>query len=83
MCVTKSGTSAVKLSIGSTTGCTITFKTLLRHYDKWALTPRLVDVKLGRRRNYHDGRAAIRHYANQPARPNFTSTYRGVNARLA
>ena len=50
--------SAVKLSIGSTTGCTITekaptrafswlkaptstftFKTLLRHYSKWALTP--------------------------------------------
>ena len=36
-------------------------------------------------------RFAIRHYANQPARPlgllcrlpNFTSTYRGVNARLA
>ena len=52
-------TSAVKLSIGSTTGCTImekaptrafswlkaptsafTFKTLLRHYAKQALTPR-------------------------------------------
>ena len=51
--------SAVKLSIGSTTGCTITekaptrafswlkaptsalaFKTLFRHYSKWALTPR-------------------------------------------
>ena len=51
--------SAVKRSIGSTTGCTITekaptrafswlkaptsaftFKTLLRHYAKWALTPR-------------------------------------------
>ena len=23
-------------------------------------------MKLGRRRNYHEGRAAIRHYANQP-----------------
>ena len=41
--------SAVLCSIGSTTGCTITekaptsaftFKTLLRHYAKWALTPR-------------------------------------------
>ena len=38
--------------------------------------------------NYHKGRAAIRHYANQPARllwllrrqPNFTSTYCGVGA---
>ena len=41
-------------------------------------------MKLGRRRNYHEGGAAIRHYANQPARPlwplrrcpNFMSTYR-------
>ena len=40
---------------------------------------------------YHKRRAAIRHYANQPARPlsllrwhpNFMSTYRGVNTRLA
>ena len=58
-------TSAVKLSIGSTTGCTITekaptrafswlnaptsaftFKTLLRHYAKWALTPRSLNMKL-------------------------------------
>ena len=80
--------SAVKRSIGSTTGCTITekaptkafswlkapisaftFKTLLRHYAKRALTPRSLNVKLGPRRNYHKGRAAIRHYANQPARP--------------
>ena len=38
--------------------------------------------------SYHKGQAAIRHYANQTARPlwplrrgpNFTSTYRGVNA---
>merc|ERR1739836_57170 len=45
------------------------FKTLLRHYAKWALTPRSLNVKLGLRRNYHEGRAAIRHYANQPARP--------------
>ena len=63
----------------------------LRHYAKLALTPRSLNVKLGPRRNYHKGRAAIRHYANQPAhplwllhwRPNFTSTYRGVNARSA
>ena len=48
-------------------------------------------MKLGRQHNYHKGRAALRIYANQPARPlwhlcrhpNFTSTYRGVNARLA
>ena len=46
-----------------------TFKTLLRHYAKLALTPLSLNVKLGPRRNYHDGRAAIRHYANQPARP--------------
>ena len=45
-----------------------TFKTLLRHFAKGTLTPRLVDVKLGRQRNYHKGRAAIRHYANQTAR---------------
>ena len=56
--------SAVKRSIGSTTGCTITekaptrafswlkaptsaftFKTLLRHYAKQALTPRSLNVK--------------------------------------
>ena len=46
-----------------------TFKTLLRHYAKQALTPRSLIVKLGPRRNYHKGRAATRHYANQPARP--------------
>ena len=39
-----------------------TFKTLLRHYAKRALTPRSLNVKLGPRRNYHKGRAAIRHY---------------------
>ena len=58
-----------------------TFKTLLRHYAKRALTPRSLNVKLGPRRNY----------ANQPARPlwllrrgpNFTLRDRGVNARLA
>ena len=43
-----------------------TFKTLLRHNAKRALTPRSLNVKLGPRRNYHKGRAAIRHYANQP-----------------
>ena len=46
-----------------------TFKTLLRHYAKQALTPRSLNVKLGPRRIYHKGRAAIRHYANPPARP--------------
>ena len=46
-----------------------TFKTLLRHYAKQALTPRSLNVKLGPRRNYHKGQAAIRHYANQPAVP--------------
>ena len=47
-----------------------TFKTLLlRHYAKRALTPQSLNVKLGLRSNYHKGRAAIRHYANQPARP--------------
>ena len=46
-----------------------TFKKLLRHYAKRALTPRSLNMKLGPRRNYHKGRAAIRHYANQTARP--------------
>ena len=46
-----------------------TFKTLLRHYAKQVLTPRSLNVKLGRQRNYHKGRAAIRHYVNQTARP--------------
>ena len=68
-----------------------TFKTLLRHYAKWSLTPQSLNVKLGPWRNYHKGRAAIRHYANQTARPlwpmrrgpNFTLRDRGVNAQLA
>ena len=42
-----------------------TFKTQLRHYAKRALTPRSLNMKLGPRRNYYKGRAAIRHYANQ------------------
>ena len=46
-----------------------TFKTLLRHYAKKVLTTRSLNVKLGPRRYYHEGRAAIRHYANQPAHP--------------
>ena len=46
-----------------------TFKTLLRHFAKWALTPQSLNVKLGPRHNYHKGQAAIRHYANQTARP--------------
>ena len=44
-------------------------------------------MKLGRRRNYHEGRLALRHYANQLCYawllcrlPNFMSIYRGVNA---
>ena len=44
-----------------------TFKTLLRHHAKRALTPRSLNVKLGPRRNYHEGRAALRDYANQTA----------------
>ena len=46
-----------------------TFKTQLRHYAKRALTPRSLNLKLGPQRNYHEGRAAIRHYANQTACP--------------
>ena len=34
-----------------------TFKTLLRHYAKQALTPRPLNVKLGPRRKGHKGRA--------------------------
>ena len=34
-----------------------TFKTLLRHYAKLALTPRFLNVKLGPRRKGHKGRA--------------------------
>ena len=61
-----------------------TFKTLLRHYAKQALTPRSLNMKLGPQRKYHEGRAAIRHYANQPLRrgPNFMLRDRGVKVRL-
>ena len=48
---------------------TFTFKTLLRHYAKRALTPQKVDVKLERQSNNHKGGAALRIYTNQPARP--------------
>ena len=34
-----------------------TFKTLLRNYDKWALTPWSLNVKLGPRLNYCKGQA--------------------------
>ena len=34
-----------------------TFKTLLRHYAKRALTPRSLNVELGPQRNYHKGQA--------------------------
>ena len=37
-----------------------TFKTLLRHYAEQVSTPRSLNVKLGPRHNYHEGRAAIR-----------------------
>ena len=66
------------------------FKTLLRHYAKQALTHGkfMWNWDTG---NYHKRLAALRHYANQTARPlwllcwrpNFTSTYHGVNACLA
>ena len=46
-----------------------TFKTLLRHFAKQTLTPRSLNVKLGPQHNYHKGPAAIRHFANQTARP--------------
>ena len=46
-----------------------TFKTLLRHYAKRALTPRSLNVKLGPRHNYHKGWAAIRHYVTNPPVP--------------
>ena len=39
----------------ATTG--FTFKTLLRHYVKQALTPRSLNVKLGPLRNYHKRQA--------------------------
>ena len=34
-----------------------TFKTLLRHYAKWVLTPRSLNMKLGPQRKGHKGRA--------------------------
>ena len=34
-----------------------TFKTLLRHYVKWVLTPWSLNVKLGPQRKSHKGRA--------------------------
>ena len=40
-----------------------TFKTLLRHYAKRALTPRSLNMILGPQRNYHEGRAALRRYS--------------------
>ena len=55
-------------------------------YANLMLTPRKVDVKLGRWHNYHKGRVTLRIYDNQLARPlwpqhwrpNFTSTYLGL-----
>ena len=63
----KAPTRAFSWLKAATTAFTI--KTLLRHYAKQALTPRSLNMKLGLRHNYHEGRAAIRHYANQTARP--------------
>ena len=63
----KAPTRAFSQLKASTTA--FTFETLLRHYAKQTLTPWQVDMKFGHRRNYHKGRAALRHYANQPARP--------------
>ena len=37
--------------------CAFTFKTLLRHYAKRALTPWSLNEKLGRRRKSHKGQA--------------------------
>ena len=34
-----------------------TFNTLLRHYAKWALAPRSINVKLGPQRKSHKGQA--------------------------
>ena len=43
--------------IGKSPTSAFTFKTLLRHYVKRALTLRYLNVKLGLQRNYHKGRA--------------------------
>ena len=48
---------------------TFTSKTLLRHYANLTLTPRKVDVKLGRRHNYHKGSMTIYYYADKPFLP--------------
>ena len=83
----KAATRALSWLKAATTA--FTFKTLLRHYAKRALTPRSLNVKLGPRRNYHKGRAAIRHYANQHALITFASAsqvhiyLQWVNACLA
>ena len=63
----KARTRAFSWLKAATTACT--FKTLLRHYAKRALTPQSLNVNVGPRRNYHKGRAAIRHYANPPPVP--------------
>ena len=46
-----------------------TFKTLLRHYAKQALTPRSLNVKLGLRRKGHKGRAVTRRRPQQGPSP--------------
>ena len=55
----KAPTRAISWLIEATT--TFTFKTLLRHYAKQALTPQSLNMKLGPGRNYHKGLKAIRH----------------------
>ena len=54
--ITEKATRAFSWLKAATTA--FTFKTLLRHYAKRALTPRSLNVKLGPRHNYHKGRAA-------------------------
>ena len=51
----KAPTRAFSVLKAATTA--FTFKTLLRHYAKRALTPRSLNVKLGPRRKGHKGRA--------------------------
>ena len=51
----KAPTRAFSLLKAATTA--FTFKTLLRHYAKRALTPRSLNAKLGRQRKGHKGRA--------------------------
>ena len=42
---------------------------LMKTRVSFLMTPTVSRREIGTRRNYHQGRAAIRHYANQPACP--------------